>query len=227
MLENIIISHNREALVNALGSEKTYKMIYGSISTAAIGSIIYGFARYGRGQGPQVAWKIGGHSRFKMLALPLQAFGLMLASQAVPELTLSRYINEGGCPFEFKKKGDEEIKGVERITRHPSLWALGLFGLGYASSATYVTQFAFGALPVLFTIIGGAHQDHRHRESGQLSGDHDTLTSHVPFGALIGGRQSWEELSKEIKMENIAIALSIASLLALRRVHLAKKLISK
>ena len=161
-------------------------MLYGSISTAACASIIIGYGRYGIGQGPQVAWKSGGLSRFRMLALPLQAFALMLASQTVPELSTKRMIN-GGCPFAFPPKNNK-VEGVQRISRHPSLWALGIFGLGYASSAIYVTEFAFGAFPIVFTMIGGAHQDHRHRASGQLSEERDALTSHAPFGALIEGR---------------------------------------
>ena len=121
-----------------------------------------------------------------MFALPLQAAAFMLMSQTVPELSVGRMI-KGGCPFAFPPKNDR-VEGVQRITRHPSLWALGLFGLGYAASALYVTEFAFGVFPVIFTVIGGAHQDHRHRESGKLSPERDTLTSHIPFAALITGR---------------------------------------
>ena len=60
--------------------------------------------------------------------------------------------------------------------------------MGYAASAVYATEFAFGALPILFTMIGGAHQDQRHRVSGKLSEERDKLTSHVPFQAFVEGR---------------------------------------
>lgn len=132
----------------------------------------------------------------------------------------------GGCPFAFPAKNDK-VEGVERISRHPSLWALGVFGMGYAASAVYLTEFCFGAFPVVFTIIGGAHQDHRHRADGKLTPERDALTSHMPFGALIEGRQSWTELQKEVKWENMAVGASVAMLLFMRRAHLARKLAAK
>ena len=110
ILENLIISQNREALVTALGGEGTYKMLYASISTAACASIIVGYGRFGIGQGPQVGWRAGGLSRFRMLALPLQAFALMLVSQTVPELSTRRMLG-GGCPFAFPPKNNK-VEGV-------------------------------------------------------------------------------------------------------------------
>ena len=97
------------------------------------------------------------------------------------------------------------------------MWALGIFGLGYAASAVYATEFAFGAFPIMFTMICGAHQDQRHRSSGKLSEERDKLTSNVPFQDFFEGRQSWTDLKKELKPENLLIAATFASLLAMRR----------
>lgn len=60
-----------------------------------------------------------------------------------------------------------------------------------------------------------------------MSEELDALTSHPPFVALIQGRQSWTDLSKEIKTENMAAGASIALLLAMRRFRLARKLVQK
>lgn len=79
----------------------------------------------------------------------------------------------------------------------------------------------------MFSVILGAHQDYRHRKSGDLPEEVDNLTSHVPFVALLTGRQSWTDLSKEIKTENMAGGASIALLLAMRRFRLARKLVQK
>ena len=179
ILENLILSHNREALVTALGAEKNYLLMYSTLSTMSCAAILVGFGRFGLGQGPKVAWRAAGLSRLRMFAFPLQAFAAMLFSQTLPDWSTQRMLS-GGCPLDFSKKKNE-VQGVERITRHTNLWALGVFGLGYAASAVYATEFAFGAFPILFTMIGGAHQDARHRVSGKLTEERDRLTSHVPF----------------------------------------------
>ena len=53
--ENLIISHNREYIINHLGGEKTYRSIYSFFSSAATLSIIYGYFRYSRNKGP-IIW---------------------------------------------------------------------------------------------------------------------------------------------------------------------------
>lgn len=89
----------------------------------------------------------------------------------------------GGCPFSFGPKSDD-IKGVQRITRHPDLMSLGLFGLGSACATVRLTEFFFGSFFFLFSLIGGAHMDHRHRLNGKMSKIVDETTSHIPFVAL-------------------------------------------
>ena len=86
----------------------------------------------------------------------------------------------GGCPFSFTKE-DTKVEGVERISRHPKLWALGLYGLGYAASSVFASEVAFGTFPVIWAMIGGAHIDHRGRETGKLKAEVEEVTSHVPF----------------------------------------------
>ena len=85
ILENLILSHNREYLVTTLGAERNYILMYSTLSTASCAAILVGFGRFGLGQGPKVAWRAGGLSRFRMLALPLQAFAAMLFSQTLPD----------------------------------------------------------------------------------------------------------------------------------------------
>ena len=131
----------------------------------------------------------------------------------------------GGCPLDFSPKNGK-VEGVERVTRHASLWVLGFLGLGYASSAVYATCFAFGAMPISSVILG-YHQDYRHLKNGELSEERYALTSHAPFGAFIQGRQSWEDVNKEIKIENMAVGASLALLLAMNRYRLARKLVLK
>jgi hypothetical protein len=53
---------------------------------------------------------------------------------------------------------DELYVGVYRITRHPGLWGLGLFGLGAAVLSPFIAEIVFFAMPCAFALIGGAHQ---------------------------------------------------------------------
>lgn len=46
--ENIIVSHNREWLIEQLGSERRYRELYSLCSTIAMGSITYGYIQYAR-----------------------------------------------------------------------------------------------------------------------------------------------------------------------------------
>ena len=127
-------------------------MCYGALSTFACASIASGFFKHGIRQGPMVPWR---GSKISMMALPLQGVALFILSQKVPELSVSRMMG-GGCPFSFPPKTDE-IKGVRRITRHPDLMAMGLFGLGSACATIRMTEFFFGLFPFIFSLVGAAH----------------------------------------------------------------------
>ena len=50
--ENIIVSHNRDYIIDHLGGEKTYRNIYSFFSSAATLSILYGYFKYARNKGP-------------------------------------------------------------------------------------------------------------------------------------------------------------------------------
>ena len=52
--ENVIISHNREQIINFLGNEKLYKQLYSGLSTVAVSSIAYGYFKYCRNNGPTI-----------------------------------------------------------------------------------------------------------------------------------------------------------------------------
>mmetsp|Transcript_27692 Transcript_27692/g.55714 ORF Transcript_27692/g.55714 Transcript_27692/m.55714 type:complete len:151 (-) Transcript_27692:67-519(-) len=117
----------------------------------------------------------------------------------------------------------QEIAGIKRVTRHPSLWSLGLLGAGTALSTPFAPEIVFFSMPCVFAFIGGAHQDYRHRRGwgGSLTPEVDEQTSHVPFVALVKGRQSWEEAWHELKQENAAAAMVlgvVCALLRLRRI---------
>jgi hypothetical protein len=135
------------------------------------------------------------------------------------------------CPIDFKaedrhkkqRKEEEgggkerEIEGMERITRHPNNWSLGIFGAGAALAAKRPAAVVLGSSFLLWAYIGSAHQDYRFRRGsgGLLSPQRESVTSNVPFVALLLGLQPFSPLLDELKPWNALLA--IISFLFFRR----------
>jgi uncharacterized membrane protein len=119
------------------------------------------------------------------------------------------------CPMDFRPKDipANGIYGMDRISRHPTFWSLGILCLGQASMATYVPEIIMFTYPILFASIGGWHQDQRYLRGsgGHLSKENYSITSNVPFIALATGKQSWSDLAKEIKWSNACFSLFLSS----------------
>ena len=130
-----------------------------------------------------------------------------------------RYVSQ--CPLDFTPEDvpSDGVYGIRRVARHPQLWSLGLVGLGAALGAAAAPRVVFFGYPLLFALVGGAHIDSRHRRGsgGVLPPNLEARTSHVPFAALLAGRQSWKQLGAELKTNNAGLALGLALLLAMGR----------
>lgn len=77
-----------------------------------------------------------------------------------------------------------------------------------------------GAFPIVLALIGGEHQDSRHRRNmgGTLSKEKDEKTSNIPFVAFLSGNQQWSSLLHEIKWTNAALASLVALGLAFKKI---------
>ena len=239
--ENVVLSENRTEIIAAFGDEN-YHRLYNTLSTAACGSIAWGFFKHGRGQGPALAYR--GKASL-MAGYALQSMGLMGLSQLAPKFqipvtqeeaqALAVGINSDAaaaapaasssfvlrCPMDFKPKDvpADGIYGVDRISRHATFWAFGVYSLGYAATTVFIPEILMCAWPIVFAFVGTSHQDYRYRRGmgGTLSKEKDEKTSNIPFAALITGKQQWSPLVQEIKWENAGIAFAITSLTAFRR----------
>jgi hypothetical protein len=49
LAENLILSHNRDAIIDKVG-DKNYHRLYNTLSTCACASILYGYIRHGKGK---------------------------------------------------------------------------------------------------------------------------------------------------------------------------------
>ena len=244
--ENAIISHNRGELIEVLdgttGSERNYHLVYGSISTAACASIAYGYFRKAKGAAP-LQWPVAPPAGRMALGFALQAAGLALASQALPYMRLPfgrSKAPEGSCPaadapgwvarcpidFHHPEGAADGVHGVGRISRHAGLWSLAAVSLGAAAVVPSIPQAACLAMPTIVALVGGAHQDYRHRrgQGGTLPPEREERTSHVPFLAMLSGAQegdsaleAFRRLAAEGKPENALIGVGVAALWAAKR----------
>ena len=91
----------------------------------------------------------------------------------------------------------EPARGVVRITRHPFMWGVGLWGVAHLLANPDLAAFTFfGAIALL--ALGGAWTLDRRRtkEADPGWGVFLQSTSYVPFGAIAEGRNRlvWREI---------------------------------
>lgn len=125
------------------------------------------------------------------------------------------------CPMDFKAPDIplDGIYGLDRVSRHATFWSFGLLALGQAATAAFLPEVIFFTSPILFALIGGWHQDQRHLRGsgGSLSPEKYAVTSNIPFLRLLEGKQSWKDLSDELKWSNATISMFISSSIVMLR----------
>ena len=87
--ENLVMSHNREYIIDYL-NEYNYHLIYNTLSTAAMISVVYGYIRYRNYNSITMnnifnSWNINSRS-FKITSLSMQSLGLIGISQIFPKI---------------------------------------------------------------------------------------------------------------------------------------------
>lgn len=89
--------------------------------------------------------------------------------------------------------GKAEPRGVLRITRHPVLMSIGIFGVVHLLTANLnLAEFVFFAGFPIFAVVGCRHQDQRKRLGDETFERFVSETSFLPFGRL-GGLQGLRE----------------------------------
>ena len=229
--ENAILSENRTYLISELGDDN-YHLVYGTLSTIATASIGYSFYRLRSLGIPAAAYKVPRSPLALGASWVLLTVGLNMATQALPkfQIPVGMSSSETGsskiqvrCPFDFKEpsRSDDALHGLERVTRHPGLWSLGLTGLGHgilvAPAALPLKLWFTG--PALVAWLGGAHTDSRFRRNmgGNLSPAHDSVSSNIPFVAMATGQQgnvvdSLRKLGDELKPLNAGLATAASTI---------------
>ena len=181
--ENLALSEHRTQLIAAFGGgeegDRRYHLLYNALSSAACGSLLYGYLRY-RNRGPRWAGFAGPPPHLKAAAVALQGLGLVGFSQLLPKAQVPVQVLVGGeadevarpalaarfqarCPLDFHhgkpaSVGEDEPWGWERVTRHGALWSLASLGVGTALTSPFAVNASFFGGTLLVAAVGSVHQ---------------------------------------------------------------------
>jgi uncharacterized membrane protein len=111
-------------------------------------------------------------------------------------------------------KGPDIVRGMVRITRHPFLWGVTLWGaIHLVVNGDLASLIFFGSLTVL-ALGGTASIDaKRRRNFGERWNQFASVTSNVPFAAIAAGRNRLAPALREIGAVRILIAIAAFGLL--------------
>lgn len=123
--------------------------------------------------------------------------------------------NPTAVGMERSARADDPAPGIMRVTRHPVMWAIGLWAAGHlAANGDLASIWFFGMFAVL--ALGGTRLiDHKKRLA---LGSHwqrlASVTSNVPFAALVTGRT-------RLRWRDIGLLRPLAALLLYAVLYLA------
>jgi uncharacterized membrane protein len=165
----------RGALVRAAG-ERAYRGLYVVVAFVTIGWMSWAFRH-----APYVPLWSG--EEFKAWAVLVMPFVLILLVCGVTSRNPTAVGQEGAL------RSSSDPAGILRITRHPALWAIGIWAVlhvaarGDAASAIFFGSFALLAFAGTFLIDA-----RKRRTLGVEWTRFADVTSNVPFGAILRGR---------------------------------------
>jgi uncharacterized membrane protein len=165
----------RGALVRAAG-ERAYLGLYTVVSFAAIGAMVWAFRR-----APYVPLWSG--DEFKAWAALLMPVAFVLLTCGVTAR------NPTAVGQESALRSTNDPAGILRITRHPVMWAIGLWALVHlAAGGDAASVLLFGTFALL-ALGGTVLIDARKRRTlGVEWTRFADVTSNVPFAAIVRGR---------------------------------------
>ena len=170
----------RTRLVGGIG-EAGYMIGYSVLSIALLAWMILAFTA-----APEVIlYEPGTAMRHSSLTLMLIASFLFVGG------TFSR---NAGTVQGAKLGWDPEIRGIFKITRHPVMWSVALWGISHMlANGRLAAWVFFGAMTVL-ALAGAAHIDRRKRVAmGEVWENFEASTSFWPLGAIAMGRTRMEK----------------------------------
>jgi len=147
---------------------------------------------------------------------PLVRGGLMMAIVLGIVLATASFESYSRSPYSLFSGRSGAPRGIERITRHPFFAGVVLVFGAHALLAGRLIGTIFALGFVCLAVFGAWHQDRKYlARKGEAYAAYLRVTSTVPFGAILAGRQQfvWRELPARALAGGVAVAV------ALRAVH--------
>jgi len=185
---HFVLSHPslRPRLVATLG-ETGFAAAYSALAALSLAAAIWAFAA-----APFVPlWELGPIKRWITLAMMIVACILFVAglSQPNPTMVMTRIADEDHDP----------APGILKITRHPLMWAFGLWGIGHlAANGHLAAVIFFGGFA--WQALGGTRRIDAKRARKDPAGFARlaAASANLPFAAILSGRQSLITALREI-----------------------------
>ena len=169
----------RSGLV-ALVGENTYLVLYTFVSLVTLSWMIWAYVK-----APYERLWVG--DEFKVWAVVLMPVSLVLIACGA----LIR--NPSVVRQERAVRYMDEPRGILRVTRHPILWGIALWAAVHLISRGDVASVIFFGGFLLLAVSGTVLQDRRKdRMIGVDWQRFASVTSNVPFAAIIGGRNQFK-----------------------------------
>jgi len=188
----------RGRLVALLGL-KVYLGVYSLAAVAALGWMVVSYQ-----QAPHIRlWQV---SAFRWLPLVLMPCSLVLIvlgniTPGPTAILLKEHPKKSWTPF-----------GIQRITRHPSLWGIALWALAHLLAAGTPAGVLFFGGFFLLAVAGSVHIDRRRKlHLAAQWPAFSAQTSNIPFAAILAGRTRL--IPGELSLPAIAGALMLYGLL--------------
>jgi uncharacterized membrane protein len=191
----------RSGLVALLG-ENIYLGLYTLVSLATLGWMIWAYVK-----APYERLWVG--DEFKVWAVVLMPVSLVLIACGA----LIR--NPSAVRQERAVRYMDEPRGILRVTRHPILWGIALWASVHLVSRGDVASLIFFGGFLLLAISGTALQDRRKdRTIGVDWQRFASVTSNVPFAAIVGGRNhfTFDEIGWRQVLAGLALYFVLAFL---------------
>jgi uncharacterized membrane protein len=197
----------RGTLVNLLG-EKTYRGAYVLLAFATLGWLVWAHNR----APTTLLWQVPALRYLPLLVMP---FALIYAAAGLMTRNPTLVGMEGSL------RAKEPARGILRVTRHPLMWAIALWGLAHLLAAGDASSLVFFGVFVVLALSGTVLIDKRKRATlGEDWARFAAVTSNVPFAAIVGGRNQFR--LAEIGWAKIGVGLGLFVLFLLAHPYLFK-----
>lgn len=172
VMSHELLSHPLRAPLLARLGAGGFAVLYSLVALVTLGAAVQLWRQIPKGR----MWDTPAAVYAPALAVMLVAFILFVGSVTAPNPAMMPGV-----------KG--EPKGMQRITRHPMMWSFVLWAAVHmvltADPRTIVLASGIAALALFGTVF----QDGKKQQQDSAYTAHMARTSHVPFAAIVAGRQ--------------------------------------